>query len=202
MDKGARNVAVLDEALPEGNAALVRVTLRRRQARIRHADHHICLHRRFERKATAHVVTTSVDGLAAHDRIRASEIDLFEDALGRLGGRRHPLFGDEPLCGDAQNLTRADIAHIFGTHDVEGTGLRCHDPALGSRLLGIAVLGCRQLAEHERPDAIGIAEGIERLLVDEGHGVAAPDELHRLADALAQMLRALGEVADELRRDL
>ena len=47
-----------------------------------------------------------------------------------------------------------------------------------------------------------IAEGVERLLVNERHGVAAADELHGLANALAQMTRALGEVADELGRDL
>ena len=39
-----------------------------------------------------------------------------------------------------------------------------------------------------------------RLTNDEG--VAAADELHRLANALAQMMRLLGEVADELEGDL
>ena len=47
-----------------------------------------------------------------------------------------------------------------------------------------------------------VAEGVERLLVDERHSVAAAHELHGLANALAQMARALGKVADKLGRDL
>lgn len=47
-----------------------------------------------------------------------------------------------------------------------------------------------------------VAEGVERLLVNERHGVAAAHELHGLANALAQVARALGKVADELGRDL
>lgn len=47
-----------------------------------------------------------------------------------------------------------------------------------------------------------IAEGVERLLVDERHGITAAHKLHGLANALAQMARTLGKVADELGRDL
>ena len=47
-----------------------------------------------------------------------------------------------------------------------------------------------------------IAECIERLLVDERHGVAATHELHGLANALAQMACTLSKVADEFGRDL
>ena len=47
-----------------------------------------------------------------------------------------------------------------------------------------------------------IAECVERLLVDERHGVAAAHELHGLTNALAQVARTLGKVADEFGRDL
>ena len=47
-----------------------------------------------------------------------------------------------------------------------------------------------------------IAECVERLLVDERHGVAAAHELHGLANTLAQVARTLGKVADKLGRDL
>ena len=47
-----------------------------------------------------------------------------------------------------------------------------------------------------------IAECVERLLVDERHGVAAAHELHGLANALAQMACTLGKVADEFGRNL
>ena len=59
-----------------------------------------------------------------------------------------------------------------------------------------------ELAQHERANAVRVAECVERLLVDERHGVAAAHELHGLANALAQMASTLSKVADEFGRDL
>ena len=59
-----------------------------------------------------------------------------------------------------------------------------------------------QTAEHQRTNTVRIAEGVQCLLVDKRHGVAAANELHRLADTLAQVMRLLREVADELDCDL
>lgn len=56
-------------------------------------------------------------------------------------------------------------------------------------------------SQDERTDAIGIAEGIERILAHERHRIAAVDHLHRMADALAQVVRLHREVADELGGD-
>lgn len=60
----------------------------------------------------------------------------------------------------------------------------------------------RQAAEHKRANAERVAERVERMLVDERHGISAAHELHRLANAFAQMARPLGEIPDKARRDL
>ena len=59
-----------------------------------------------------------------------------------------------------------------------------------------------QAAEHKRANAERVAERVERMLVDERHGISAAHELHRLANAFAQMARPLGEIPDKARRDL
>ena len=68
--------------------------------------------------------------------------------------------------------------------------------------IGLVQALIHQLAQHERANAVRIAECVERLLVDERHGVAAAHELHGLANALAQMASTLSKVADEFGRDL
>ena len=49
---------------------------------------------------------------------------------------------------------------------------------------------------------MGVAEGVERVVADKNHGVAALQHAHGVRDAGAQAVAALGEVADELGRDL
>lgn len=172
---------------------------------------------------TTHVVTAGIDALAVHDGVGAGKVDLLKDAVGGLFGRRHALLGYQTLGADAQDLAGTDVTDILGTHDVECAGLGSNDPAAGARDTdgGVdrcgAVLrrqlrnGCgiglvqtlvHQLAQHERANAVWIAECVERLLIDERHGVAAAHELHGLANALAQMACTLGKVADEFGRDL
>ena len=43
-----------------------------------------------------------------------------------------------------------------------------------------------------------VAEGVEGVLAHQDHGVAALEHAHRVRDARAQAVPALGEVADEL----
>ena len=172
---------------------------------------------------TAHVVTAGIDALAVHDGVGAGKVDLLKDAVCGLFGGRHALLGYQTLGADAQNLAGTNVTDVLGTHDVECAGLGSNDPAAGAGDMGGgvdrrgAVLrrqlrnGCgiglvqtlvHQLAQHERANAVRIAECVERLLVDECHGVAAAHELHGLANALAQVARTLSKVADEFGRDL
>ena len=201
----------------------MRIPLRGRQAGVRHADDQVGLDGLLMCQLTTHVVTAGVDALAVHDGIGAGEVDLLKDAVSRLFGSGHTLLGHKALGADAQNLTGTDVADVLGAHNVERTSLGGDDPAAGARDMdgGVdrrgAVLrrqlrnGCgiglvqtlvHQLAQHERANAVRIAECVERLLVDERHGVAAAHELHGLANALAQVARTLSKVADKLGRDL
>ena len=223
LDKRTAHVAVLDKALAKRNTALVRIPLRGRQAGVGHADDQVGLDGLLMCQLTTHVITAGVDALAVHDGIGAGKVDLLKDAVSRLFGSRHALLGHKALGADAQNLTGTDVADVLGAHNVERTSLGGDDPAAGAGDMGGgvdrrgAVLrrklrnGCgiglvqalvHQLAQHERANAVRIAECVERLLVDERHGVAAAHELHGLANALAQMACTLSKVADEFSRDL
>ena len=223
LDKRTAHVTVLDKALAKGNAALVRIALRGRQAGVGHADNQVGLDGLLVRQLATHVVAAGVDALAVHDGVGAGKVNLLKDAVGGLFGGRHALLGHKALGADAQNLAGADVADVLGAHDVERTSLGGNDPTAGAGDMGGGVdrrrvvlrrqlrNGCGiglvqalvyELAQHERANAVRVTEGVERLLVDERHGVAATHEFHGLANALAQMARALGKVADELGRDL
>ena len=223
LDKRTAHIAVLDEALAKGNTALVRIPLRGRQAGVGHADDQVGLDGLLMCQLTTHVVTAGVNALAVHDGVGTGEVDLLKDAVGGLFGCRHALLGYQTLGADAQDLAGTDVTDVLGAHDVECAGLGSNDPAAGARdmdggvdrrgavLRGQLRNGCgiglvqtlvHQLAQHERANAVRIAECVERLLVDERHGVAAAHELHGLANALTQMTRTLGKVADKLGRDL
>ena len=201
----------------------MRIPLRGRQAGVGHADDQVGLDGLLMCQLTTHVITAGVDALAVHDGVGAGKVDLLKDAVSRLFGGRHALLGHKALGADAQNLTGTDVADVLGAHNVERTSLGGDDPAAGAGDMGGgvdrrgAVLrrqlrnGCgiglvqalvHELAQHQRANAVRVAECVERLLVDERHGVAAAHELHGLANALAQMACTLSKVADEFGRDL
>lgn len=77
-------------------------------------------------------------------------------------------------------------------HDIESAGLGGNDPA--------AIVG--KLAHAQRADAVRVAEGVEAVGACEHHGVGALQVLHGEANALAQVMSLLGNVADRLRRHL
>ena len=226
LNERAGNVAVLDKAGAVGDAALEGVSLGGGQAGVGRADDHVGFNGALERQFATHIVAAGIDGLAIHDGIGTGEVHLLEDAVGALLGGRDTLLGHETLGADAQDLAGTDIAHVLGANDVERAGLGGNDPACGGgeHLIAHQVLGGRgitrqrggrgggigggealvagQTAEHQRTNTVRIAEGVQCLLVDKRHGVAATNELHRLADTLAQVMRLLREVADELDCDL
>ena len=223
LDKRTAHIAILDEALAKGNAALVRITLRGRQAGVGHANDQVGLDGLLVCQLTTHVVAAGVDALAVHDGVGTGKVDLLKDTVGGLFSRRYALLGHQALGADTQDLAGTDVADVLGAHDIECAGLGGNDPAASAGDTGGgvdrrgAVLrrqlrnGCgiglvqalvHELAKHQRANAVRIAECVERLLVDERHGVAAAHELHGLANALAQMACTLSKVADEFSRDL
>ncbi len=217
LNKGAAHVAILDETLAVRNPTLVRVTLRRRHARVGHANNHVGLNRRLASKHAAHVIAAGVDALAIHDGVGARKVDLLKNALS-TALRRHSLLGNQTFGIDAQNLARANVAHVLSTHNVQGAGLGRNHPAarysnLGRicrltlvkrrklcHVLGICLVKALiyELSQHERTNTMRIAKSVQRALVNKRHGVAAAHELHGLTDALTQMTCGLRKVANQL----
>ena len=133
LDKRTAHIAILDEALAKGNAALARITLRRRQTGVGHADDQVGIDGLLVCQLTTHVVTAGVDALAIHDGVGAGKVDLLKDAVSGLFGSGHTLLGYQALGTDAQDLAGTDITDILGAHDIECTCLGGNDPAASAR---------------------------------------------------------------------
>ena len=96
---------------------------------------------------------------------------------GRMAHRAHALLRVQPaLLVDEHRLARRHIAHQLEGQDIERDVLR------GQHVFGAARRA--PLAEHQRPDAVGIAEP--------EHAVADHHHHHRVAAAAAPVHRAGG----------
>ena len=201
LDKGAGDVAVLDEALAKLEPKLGGKALRRRQARVGNADDEVGVDGCLTGKLATHVVAHRVHGAAVDDGVGAREVHLFEDAVVRrtcLGAG----LGDQAVLGDANDLARFDLAHEASADNVKGAGFRRDDPTRAG-----SVLASGKLPQNQRPDSVRIPEGIQRVLAGERHGisaldVSALDEVHRVPDALDDAMLVTRKEADELRGHL
>ena len=77
---------------------------------------------------------------------------------------------------DGDHLAGLDLADEGGTDDVEGRGLGGDHPA------------ALEAAEHERPDALRVAGGVERVLVHPDEGEGALDGREQLGGVLLEAL--------------
>ena len=114
------------------------------------------------------------------------EVNELEDAqcgLVRLGG--HDAF--DAVVGEDHDLARLDVTDERGADDVECAGFRGED--------GMPV----EVAEHERANAVGIAEADQLLLVHHDRGEGADDAADGLFDAIDERAVVL---ADECGDDL
>src|SRR5439155_10065 len=82
LNKGASDVAVLDETLGVRDTGLMRVPDRGRRGGVRHANNQVGIHRRLARQLAAHVHAHRVEQLAADHAVGAGEVDVLEDAEG------------------------------------------------------------------------------------------------------------------------
>ena len=106
----------------------------------------------LDREEPAHLAAHLMDRDPFHPRVRAGQVDEFEDAER---GARAPgeAGGVQPAVVDPDELAGLDLADERGSDDVEGARLGGHDEPL------------RELPERERPQAMGIAGGEDRPLV-------------------------------------
>src|SRR5690606_12882787 len=140
-DEGAANVVISDEAdlEPAGIPqllALTHETERTRVRRVGHGDHDRLLflldegYRRLVRELLADLPAHFVDHLAINLRIRARKIHVLEDALADAETLRQVIALEfarfAALAVDHENLTRFDVADVFGADEVECTRLARH----------------------------------------------------------------------------
>ncbi len=191
LDERAAHVAVFHDAIRIRDAAFKRKPHSRRNAAVGHAKHQIGLGRRLAGQNAAHVAARLVHRLAVHDGVGAGEIHVLEDAAGAFTCG-NALLGRNAILGEAHDLARLNVAHVFGAHNVQTARFAGNHPT--------AALG--QRADAQRADAVGVAERVQAIGAGQHHGVGPFQMLHGVADALAQMVRLLRDVANGLRRHL
>ena len=187
LDERAPDVAVLDQPVPERQPRRACVALRRGRSRVGHGDHDVGVGRRLGREPLAHALALRVQRLPVHLGVRTREVDVLEHAHRLASPRRHRLLDASALRVADQQLAGLELAHRRGADDVERRRLRGHDRR--------AV----EIAQHERPDAVGIAEREQRVLAQDDRRERTADALHRVHGALGERARVVrDERADDL----
>ena len=113
---------------------------------------------------------------------------MYSKMQSRAGIFRHEAVALEALAGDHHHLAILHLAHELGADDVERAGLRREHPSLA------------EPAEHERPDAVGIARADQLLVGEADQRIGAFDLEQRLDEFLdeALLLAARDEMEDHL----
>ena len=100
LDEGAPHIGVLHQALTKRDARLLGVADRGRCARLRHTDHQVGLDRFLPGQPAADVHPGAVHRAPGDNAVRASEVDVLEDAA--LGCGRGKPRGAHPVSVDGQ----------------------------------------------------------------------------------------------------
>src|SRR5260370_10722612 len=130
-------------------------------------------------------------GAADDDAVGTRKIDVLEDAvLVRL--RRAEADGFDAGAGDADHVAGLDFADVGGVEKIESAGFGGDDP-------GILAFRGRELAEDERTEATGIADGVEFVLCEDEERVGAFDLIECVAERAGEIagLRAGDEMDDD-----
>src|ERR1035437_7153749 len=96
LDESTAHVVVADQPKLDRDAALVGEAEGGSNPGVRHGNHDIGVHRRFQRELAAHGIARLVHGLAEYDAVRTREIHVLEDAarlrlLRRIEPRMDPF---------------------------------------------------------------------------------------------------------------
>ena len=156
LDERAADVAVLDQPLAERDPGRAREADRGRRARVGDRQHEVGLDRRLRGEPLAHAHARAVHLDAVEPRVGPGEVEELEDAeRAVLGGRRRPGSSATPSSSIEQQLAGRDLA--LAARRRRGRARRSRRRRPGSPL---------DAAEHERPEAVRVAEG-EQLAVGE-----------------------------------
>src|SRR6478752_5902237 len=184
LDEGASDVGVLDEALAERDAALLRIPNSRRHARLGHPDDEVGVDGVLAREDAAHLDAGLVHDASADDGVGAGEVDVLEDAALGLG--RRELVRAQAVLVDDDELAGLDLADDGRADRLQGCGLGRDDPAT------------LEAAEREGTHAPRVAGGIQRRLVHEDEGERALELGQQLEGGLLGRAVLVGR---EQRRD-
>ena len=117
---------------------------------------------------------------AGQCRVGSREVDVLEDAE-RAPALRQRLHRAEPVGVDHHELARANVAHRVCADEVERAALGGHDPVVADA------------AERERPDAVSIPAGDERVLGERDEREGTVELRHRRRDGLGERARVAGD---------
>ena len=157
LDERPAHIAVLDEPIAERDSGLLRVADGGGVGRLRHRDDDVSIHRMGPCERHPHTRSRGMREGAVQYRVRASEVDVLEDAvrLARIGHLRW----DAPQAGaaDDDGLTRLDVAHELRSDMVQCAAFR-RDESIRSARCGRcragahrAGRGCRPVCRQCRP---------------------------------------------------
>ncbi|VXB85393.1 hypothetical protein PSEUDO8O_20039 [Pseudomonas sp. 8O] len=165
-DEGAADVAVLDETFAEFHAQMIGQLQRRRTAGVGNRDDHVdvmirTLTENLVGQLLAHTQTRLVHRDTVHDRVRARQVNVLEDA-GRVLRVGRALTGEQlALFGDVDRLARRQVAD-------QGEAEYVQRYALGRDHVLDALIGMA-LAEDDRANAVGITEADDAITGDHRH---------------------------------
>ena len=141
---------------------------RRWGAGVRDADDEVRVDGSLPRETLAHADASTVHLDAADPRVRASEVDVLEDAQ-RVTPSRNGLGSVYALVVDPHDLARAYVANDLGPDEVERARLGRDDPVVSDA------------AERERAEAERVTERDERPVHESRDRVRALEAGHRSA---------------------
>ena len=173
-DEGAANVAVLHEALTvwliQNAGDLQRDIAGGFRDRNHHVDVEIVpLAGNLLAELRAHIDARAVDGNLVDEGVRTGKVNVFKQArvadrvVGTLAGKQLALLGD------IHRFARRNVAQEFEAQGIQRHAFR------GNHIFGTAIAEVA-LAEHQRTNAVWIAEGHHAVTDDHRHaGVRAAD---------------------------
>ena len=136
----------------------------------------------FFRQFNPHIDARLVNGHAVDNGIRTGKINIFEQA-----GRKFALTGalaavQFAVEGDEYGLARRDIPLQFESQAVENDGFGSHTPIRFTFIVGL-------FAQHQRTDAVRVAEGQQAVARNQGyHTVRAAHPAVQFADGIENMV--------------
>ena len=187
LDEGTPDIMVADDPQLEGQARFRGIADGGRHAGIRHRHDDIGINMALARQLHADILARLIDRLAFDIAVGPREIDVLEHAEALAPRREGPVAG-HPLAIQHDDLARLHIAHEFRADDVESTGFRGQD------------MGVAQLAQHQRPHAVGIAHADHPLGSEGNQRIGALDLPQRIDQPVqhGRPLRGGDQMDDDL----